>query len=311
MLNLITIDRIFEESWKTYTDDNPYENRDFLTIYLEGLKKEVSLRTDRTLPRLDAFVEAIKPMVGDGALSVNSNGFNVSFADQSFSVIERKPGWLVLNALKCHFCADVTVWEPQEAASLMWAAGNYREKAGRRWDEYHQAKKEQQRIKEIEAIFDRVRGGLIVDCSKALEAGKGADTFQDEFTRLLQNTAKKKGVSLTEEEADCALKEFAADVEKARKAILRRQRAAEKAREKRLLDKEKDEQRYNAELQHLIKVVGIVPDISLHKPWYRPHYQEYCFTLPNGKSIKVRDYDKSPSKVEKEVLRLIRKLYKK
>lgn len=43
MLNLITIDRIFEESWKTYTDDNPYENRDFITIYLEGLKKEVSL----------------------------------------------------------------------------------------------------------------------------------------------------------------------------------------------------------------------------------------------------------------------------
>ena len=71
-----------------------------------------------------------------------------------------------------------------------------------------------------------------------------------------------------------------------------------------------DPNRYNAELQHLIKVVGIVPDISLHKPWYRPHYQEYCFTLPNGKSIKVRDYDKRPSKVEKEALRLIRNLNK-
>ena len=89
MLNLITIDRIFEESWKTYTDDNPYENRDFLTIYLEGLQKEVSLRTDRTLPRLDAFVEAIKPMVGDGALSVNSNGFNVSFAQGDFEYVSK------------------------------------------------------------------------------------------------------------------------------------------------------------------------------------------------------------------------------
>jgi len=310
MLNLITIDRIFEESWKTYTDDNPYDNRDFITIYLEGLKKEVSLRTERTLPRLDAFVEAVKPLVGDGALSVSSNGFNVSFADQSFSVIERKPGWFVLNALKCHFSADVSVWVPQEAALLMWAAGNYRQKAGKRWDEYFKAKKEQERIKEIEAHYHWERKSLIERCSNALVSGEAADTFQDEFTSLLQNTAKKKGVSLTEAETDCALKAFAEDAEKARKAILRRKMAAEKAREKRLLEKEKAEQRYKAEMEHLIKAVGIVPVVSLHKPFYRPHYQEYCFTLSNGKSIKVRDYDKRPSKVEKEALRLIRNLNK-
>lgn len=307
MLNLITIDRIFEESWKTYTEK---DHKDFINIYLEGLKNEVSSRTDRALPCLDAIVEAIKPLVGDGRLSVSGNGFNVSFADQSFSVIERKPCRLVLNALQCHFSADVTLWEPQEAALLMWAAGNYRQKAGKRWDEYHKARKEQERIEEIETNYYWDRESLIERGSRALAAGGVIDPFLDEFMNLLQNTARKKGVPLTEEETDSAKEAFAKDVEKERKAILRRQRAAEKASERYHLEKEKAEQRYNAELQHLIKAVGIVPDISLHKPLYRRHYQEYCFTLPDGKSIKVRDYDKSPSKVEKEIRRLIRNMEK-
>ena len=310
MLNLITIDRIFEESWKTYTNQSSWHRKEFITLYLHALEAEVTKRTDRKLPRMEAFIEAIKPLIGDGQMEIGNNEVTVSFPDQTFTIEAHRKGRFYLTSQQSHFFADLMLWEPGDTALLMYAAGNFREKAGKRWDEYNDELKEKERIIEISQKYSAKKSKLLDRYAKALVDGTATDCLVDTYSELLQEEWREKNLPFNQDQLNWNINSFREKAEKKKKTILSKRRAAERAREKRRLEKEKDEQRYNVELQHLIKVVGIVPDISLHKPWYRPHYQEYCFTLSNGMSIKVRNYDKSPSKVEKEVLRLIRKLKK-
>ena len=86
--------------------------------------------------------------------------------------------------------------------------------------------------------------------------------------------------------------------QKAKKAIIKRREAAEKARGKRIAEKQADEERYQREMQHLVETLGMEPRVTRRTPMGARHYIEYTFPLANGQTFSLKDHYRNPARVE-------------
>lgn len=115
---------------------------------------------------------------------------------------------------------------------------------------------------------------------------------------LLLAEAEEMGTSLPESEVKRLIDVFQNEGQKAMKALIQRRTAADKAREKRIAEKQEDEKRYQCELQHLVETMGMEPRITRRTPMGARHYIEYTFPLANGQSFSIKDHHRTPARVE-------------
>lgn len=298
MLTESSIDWIFENTWNEFTARKVTDKQELAKLYLEALEKEAAQRIDRAMPSMDAFIDAAKSQLGEKAVQVTKIGFVVSLPDQDFSVTARRDNWFLLNSMSCFFSADVTVVEPQQAALLMDAAGHYLQKAGDRWETYLNRCEEEARIREIVRYYGRTKKELLDRFAKALADENLTEDFADVYKCLLLAEAEEVGAPLPESEIERLIGVFQAEGQKAKKTIIQRRAAADKAREKRIVEKQEDEQRYQRELQHLVVTMGMEPKMTHRTPMGARHFIEYTFPLANGQTFSIKDHHRNPARVE-------------
>ncbi|MBO4536033.1 MAG: hypothetical protein J5702_02380 [Bacteroidales bacterium] len=298
MLTDSSVDQIFENTWKEFTEYE-YTNKERLALdYLDALVKEAGRRSDRLLPKMEAFIDAARERLGDSAVELTEKGFDVILPDQRFAITARRNDWFLLMSKTYAYSTDATIMEPQQAAILMDAAGHFMKKAGNRWKPYIKKRKEEDRIWEIECRYGRKKDELLDRFAYALADGMDTSDIAGAYQKLIVAEAAEKGTPLADAEIEALTAKFLASGPKAMKALIKRREAAEKARAKRIAKKQEEEQRYRRELQHLIETLGTEPKITRRTPFLGVPFHEYTFPLSNGQTISIKDRYKKPSRVE-------------
>ena len=308
MLTDTSVDQVFENTWKKFTESKSTRKQDLIKDYLEALDKEAAQRPDRTLPRMEAFIDAARTRLGESAIGLTEKGFAAVLPDISFYLVAARPDWFVLRSTNGSFSTIVTVMEPQQAAILMDAAGHIMEKAGKRWDAYLEQRKEEERIREIEYRYGREKSDLLDRFAKALADGEDTIQFAGDFRKMIVAEADERGTPLSDSEVESLTASLLGEGQKAMKALIKRREAAEKARVKRNEKKQEEELRYQRELQHLIDTVGMAPKITRRTPFIGGYFLEYSFPLSNGQTISIKDPFKNPSRVEQFATTFMREL---
>lgn len=308
MLDLMTIDRIFEEVWSDFTSREYTDEKVFVSRYMDRLINRTAQRTDRLLPRINEFIDPLKGYLSVDTQEENNEGATIVFPDQTFILDVKRRNRISLRAEQYICGRDITLLNPSEVALAMEAVGNYREKIGNRWEEYLVQLNETHRLREIFWRYSDQKLALGKRYAKALATEEDTTPIIEEFTRLLMDESNEKGTPLKDSERDSAIRSFMSDGQKKMKSILKRQEAAEKAKAKRQEEKGKDILRYERELNHLVATVGITPTITRRFPWSGHQFMEYRYPLSNGQTFSIRDYDKSPAQVEKVATTVMREL---
>ena len=308
MLTESSVDQIFENTWKDFTESRDTDKKELVRRYLEALLKEADQRSDRVRPNMDAFIDAARAQLGEKAVQITKIGFVVALPNQSFAVTAKHENWFLLSSMNCYFSTDVTIMVPQQAALLMDAAGHYLQKAGDRWDAYINRCEEETRIREIVRHYGREKKELLDRFAIALADENLTEDFSGAYKRLLLAEAEELGTPLPEYEAERLTDVFQSEGQKAKKVIIQRRAAADKAREKRIAEKQEDGQRYQRELQHLVETIGVEPRITRRTPMGAKHFIEYTFPLANGQTLSIKDHYRNPARVEEFATTFMREL---
>ena len=298
MLTESSIDQIFENTWIDFTEGRDTNKKELARRYLEALQKEAAQRSDRALPNMDAFIDAARAQLGEKAVQITKIGFVVALPDQSFAVTAKHEDWYLLSSMNCYFSTDVTIMVPQQAALLMDAAGHYLQKAGDRWDAYINQCEEEARIRAIVRNYGWKKKELLDRYADALADENLTEDFVSSYKNLLKAEAEEIGTPLPESEVERLLGVFQVEGQKAKKAIIQRRATAEKARGKRIAEKQADEERYQREMQHLVETMGMEPRVTRRTPMGARHYIEYTFPLANGQTFSIKDYHRNPARIE-------------